>query len=322
MDARKQITAAGRRGAAGARAGFTLVELMFVILIVFMLMGLLLVGFRHARQFARRTAEHAAVASLKQATNQFEQQTAFFPPLVKDYGEPPAANGLPYWTPPGASRNVYRVYNPSVAQDLEYLRGVRAGQAGYPDRFSIYTIPYYLLGVGELPVSASDTTPIDGVEGPGTRTPHRDGSFERAGRTIAPLFDVSKNAKAVVTLDAAAGRVQLQDVHGVAYRYYHWEHGKPTGPQIGKVEGVADLNVPVMVGDASADASLRDAKDAIVAAGPNGVFGDEVDLPPWHPQHLDAQALASRLNISDSSDLARLAAAAKADNIVEVLHGK
>jgi hypothetical protein len=125
-----------------------------------------------------------------------------------------------------------------------------------------------------------------------------------------------------VTLQEGPERVQLQDVHGVAYRFYHWEHGQAAGGQIGQVLSAADLNVPAIVGDPTEDASLRDAQDAIVAAGPNGVFGDEMGLPLWHPQYMDAATMASRLNISDSSNPAKLIEAAMSDNIVEVLHGK
>jgi hypothetical protein len=295
---------------------------MCVILNIFMLVGLLLVGFRHARGYARRVAERAAVSALRQGCNQFEQQMAFFPPLVKDYGDPPgAANALPYWMPPGTSKNRYRVYNPANATDLDYLRGYYAGQPGYADRFSIYTIPYYLLGTCEVPIVAGGA-PIDGVAGPGTRTPRRDGSFELAGRTIEPLFDAAKGGVKVVTLEQGPERVQLQDAHGVAFRFYHWEHGAPSNrPNPGQTLSAADLNVPALVGDPTEDSSLRDAQDAIVAAGPNGVFGDELDLPPYHPQWMDAATMASRLNMS-ASDVPRMIQAAKADNIVEVLHGK
>jgi len=268
-------------------------------------------------------AERAAVGSLRQACSLFEQQMAFFPPLVKDYGDyPPAQNGLPYVMPAGSNKNRYRVYNPAAPQDMEYLRGYYVAPSNYVDRFSIYTIPYYVLGVCEVPLTNGGTTPIDGVPGAGTRTPRRDGSFEQAGRTLAPLFDTGKNAKGIVTLQEGPERVQLQDVHGVAYRFYHWEHGQAAGAQIGQVLSAADLNVPAIVGDPTEDASLRDAQDAIVAAGPNGVFGDEMTLPTWHPQYMDAATMASRLNISDSSNPAKLIDAAMSDNIVEVLHGK
>jgi type II secretory pathway pseudopilin PulG len=327
---------AGRRGRrrpdrAGSGAGaFTLIEMLFVIAVIFLLITLLLVGFRHARAVARRTADRAMLTALKQGADHFNQEVGFLPPLVKDYDWPYSPSGRPVVTVGGRNRvNVFNVGNTQPGGDLEALRTRPA--ASQPDlRFSLYTVPYYLLGVCEMPLDPGNSTgpPIDGIAGPGMRTPMRDGRFEQSGREFAPFFDTSRNARAVVTADPLYGRVELRDSHGVAVRYYRWEHGKPVanangtpGP-VGSVVGVDDLNIPFFMGDPSSDTSIRDAKYALMAAGPNGLFGNEDQLPVGHPQRLTLADMASRIGFrgdwSTPEGQARLRQEAIADNVVEV----
>ena len=113
---------------------------------------------------------------------------------------------------------------------------------------------------------------VDGVQGPGFRAPQRDGSFRVAGgQTYEPFFDASKNPEGIFRGKVDEGRVELRDRNGVAYRYYRWMPGNLDG----EVEEADDLNIPELLGSAEDNPELRSAKFAIVAAGPNGVFGEE-----------------------------------------------
>ena len=71
-----------------------LVEILFSVGILFMLMGLLFVGFHHATNFTKRTANIQTVSSLKTGIALFQNEFGFLPPLVKDdiQGDGPLTN--------------------------------------------------------------------------------------------------------------------------------------------------------------------------------------------------------------------------------------
>jgi hypothetical protein len=280
-------------------------ELLVVILIIFLLMGLLIVGVRYARSFAKGTSDAQAVNATKIAVSQFNTEFKFFPPLVKD--QRPLTPG-----------NLPNVYSTSSAGDAAALRG--STQDPNLVRFSIYSLAYYIVGDLEVSTTPNSGTPVDGVPGPGFMTPKRDGSFEKSGRRFDPFYDVSKNAAALFSPDAAAGKVVLRDSHEVALRYYRWLHGNPANNNL-VVDPVKDLNIPWIVGDAS-DPTLRSAEYAVVAAGPNGVYGDEAELPSWHPQSMTWAQMQAKVGVSgDSNDPVirqKIKDAARADNIVGV----
>jgi hypothetical protein len=202
-------------------------------------------------------------------------------------------------------------------------------------RFSLYSLPYYLVGACEVPRYTSpptgvQQTTVDGVPGPGMLTPMRDGQFERSGRRFEPFFDVSRNTRAVVTTVSTEGRVELRDSNGVAFRYYRWEHGKDTanangtsGP-VGSIVGLEDLNVPRILGDPTENPALKDAKYAILAAGPNGLYGNEHQIAqayPDHPQALTLDQMAAKLGMAtptNATELGRLLERAMEDNVMEV----
>jgi len=295
----------GKRHTANGR-GFTLMEMMVVLLVIFMLMGLLLGGIHLATGSTRKVADRATAQSLKQAATQFQQQFSFPMPLIKDT-QPLTAS---------ASRQP-NVYNPGVAADLTFLRTSPA-PAVADLLFSICSIPYYLLGVADFPRDPGNANGqvVDGFKGVGFKAVRRDGSFETAGATYSPFFDVSRNAKAVFTLDFTNGVVVLRDRSEVAFRYYRWEHNDT-------VATLADLNVPLILGDPQADDRLKSATAAILGAGPNGVFGNEDQLPLTHPQYLTISQMQTKVGVSgDISQLAiqdKVRQAALADNIVEPL---
>jgi type II secretory pathway pseudopilin PulG len=309
-----KTTNAGIR--AGSR-GFTIMEILVSILVIFTLMGLLIVGARHVRKLARSSADRAAVTSLKQAVVQFRTTTGFLPPLVKD--QTPLNTGRP---------SIYVASVPADGTALRLAPDFNTATPGAPDlRFSLYSIPYYVIGALDVPGPAPNPNnlPIDGVAGPGFLMPKRDGTFERAGRKFESFFDLGKSGKSLFAADAPNGRVVLRDANEVAFRYYRWLRGDapntgPTTPPPLNVPGIfiTDLGPPKVI-----DPEFRSADFAIVGAGPNGVFGDEADLPAWHPQQLSWDALASKAGVSGSPQgnaplQAKVRDAARADNIVEV----
>jgi hypothetical protein len=295
--------------------GFSIIELLFVILIIFLLMGLLIGGIRFASSRAKGAADLNAVKALGQGANNFKQQFGFFPPLVRDGYDPAFPGGplKPISQPPLFVPMIYSVSDPA---HLTFLKGPSILTTQGPDmRFSLYSLPYYLLGALD----------VDGQPGPGFRAPKRDGSFEQAGRLFDPFFDVSRNAKAVFETQANTGKIELRDTHGVAFRYYRWMNGNAQN----NVVTAADLHIPEMVAGANAGPDIKSAEYAIVGAGPNGLFGDEFELVPAtgpnaHPQYMKIEDMAIKLGISgdvqnDAAVKQRVLDAAKADNIVEVL---
>lgn len=249
-------------------------ELLVAILVIFALIGLLIVGVRAVRKSGRGAGDTALVNSLNLAVSNFNREFGFLPPLVKDF-----ESAGPLRTVSG--RRVPWVYSVSNAQDAQVLRSSQSPaapgtpQSLYDIRFSLLSLPYYVIGALEVEGVSGEGRPIDGVAGPGFLTPKRDGSFERSGRKFESFFDLSRNAKALYSSDAAAGRVVLRDANEVPVRYYRWLQGNPSTTLVASVN---DCNVPLILGRASDDASLRSAVFAIVAAGPDGVFGDEADI--------------------------------------------
>lgn len=302
-----------------SRRGFTLLEMLFGLGVIFLLMGLLIAGISLAGRGAKGAVDLATVNSLKMGVDQFTQQMGFAPPLVNDgYDD----NGQPLVNTGG--RDQPRVYQPVVSADADFLRTINVTQADY--RFSYYSLPYYVLGVLEAP--------IDGVAGPGFAEPNRDGTFKvkgtgsntkPAGRRFEPFFDVSRNADAVVAVNAQEGRYELRDRAGVPIRYYRWlPDAGPMPSNIDDYLGTGDptearglrayLNTPFMVGDPATDPKLRDATWAIVAAGADGLFGNEHEMTST-PYYIPASEMMERLGVSDPDEIF---SAASADNIVVV----
>lgn len=273
------------------RAAFTMVELMVSILIIFMLMGLILVGIRKMAAAGRKAVDRTTISSLDVGVKSFEQEFGFVPPLVKDIVGP--LNG--------GSPNLPVVYQLTDAGDRDDLRTAEP----FPDpdpRYSIYSLSYYLLGILN--------EDVDGIEGPGFVEPLRNGLFKiasgpasnRTGRRFEPFFNAGSYKGAVQLVAPEEGRIELRDRSGTPFRYYRWIRGDVSG----NITTLADLNIPWLVGDPAEDESIRSAEYAVVGAGPNGVFGDE-----------DLEVLERKLNMrGEQPD--KLARAAAADNVVGV----
>jgi prepilin-type N-terminal cleavage/methylation domain-containing protein len=298
-----------RRGrhaeAAGAVArAFTLVEVLFSILIIGILLALLIGGVTLTTRVARSTADRQALSTIRIAISQFEKEAGFIPPLVRDRAQTPA------WTEPGSGGTrrvaVYAVQVPAQALALRVpTQGPTAANPLLDNRYSESSLAYYLVGALERSLVGAAGIPIDGVPGPGLYKPRADGTFEipadvrsgsaesqRVGSIIRPLVEVGKSSPKLATSAADVDAVQMVDNNNVAFRYYRWLPGReqPAGSGNFIVETLGDLNIPVMVArdpaafpqlqdrperDITKNAQLRDATYALVSAGANRVFGDE-----------------------------------------------
>lgn len=289
-----------------ARRAFTLIELLFVLLILAILIGILLVAFRGAIGGARSATTRQSVLALTSAIEQFKRDFDTLPPMVKD-----GFQGTPDTTGPlltlGRGRQVPNVYNFGDPTDREFLQG----QSGDPEyRFSIYSLPYYLMGA-----LGKD---VDGVEGPGALEPQRDGTFDRlSNRRYEPLFDPKRGG--LNSVDPSEGRIELVDGNGVSFRYYRWipvgqgDQGYDDGDPIG------NLAIPDIVGNAAENTELRSASYAIVSAGADGLFGTlGVRSYPGQSQDIEDKYMVEvELGKRFETDAAA-AEAARRDNVVEV----
>ncbi len=283
-----------------ARA-FTLIELLVSIFIIGILIGLLVVGMRQAFAAARKAATTQDVSALKIAVQTFKNDNGFLPPLVKDgYAGSPDQTGPLTTINSRTVPNVYSISEPTET-DIKYLRG----ESNDPKfRYSVYSLAYYIMGALDKDV--------DGLEGPGARTPKRDGSFDRLNNdTYDALFDPKTGgvvfAPWQVGENPSTGRLELQDRNGVAYRYYRWQPGTTTAGD--DERGV--LNVPELVEIARDKTELGNAAFAIVAAGADGVFGD------IGPESETLEQIEDALGKRFETD-AEAEDAARKDNIVEI----
>ncbi|MEI7656777.1 MAG: prepilin-type N-terminal cleavage/methylation domain-containing protein [Phycisphaerae bacterium] len=332
---------ATRRGT--SRSGFTLVEVLFSVLILGVLIGLLFVAFRTTRRYASSVTDRAAVNAVKMGLGRFVEECGIVPPLVRDRA---AASPRTVVAGGAGAASRFSVYDFSPAStDLAALRDVTFPAASdanpFADaRYSERTLPVYLAGECDYPLGggAASDVPIDGIRGPGFYKAKADGSFDvpatlRAGGTpggrtggskIDSLLDASKSYLQVVADPADRERVELLDKKKVPVRFYRWVNGAayPQGARtVYEVRTLDDLRLPRLVGrkgsafpvtpadrDIEKNPELRDAAWAIVAAGPDGAFGDE-------PIAVLSQRLGRPVLAADER---KVRLDAEKDNVVEV----
>jgi type II secretory pathway pseudopilin PulG len=312
------------------RGAFTIMELMMSVLVIALIISLLMVSMRYFFAAGQSAKQRGAVTSMKQAVADFQTKFGFVPPLVRDQYRPN----------PGVVNHAGRGSTTAVSgenrivvvsdADLALIPGTVADNVYADARYSVRTLPYYLVGALDLDLRAggSPECPIDGVLGPGSYSPERDGSFripaemkrdvlsgnpprKLMAEVYKPFIDAgSSDPKLVRGADSAAVdgndidpkvMLQLRDAKNVAYRYYRWVKLDPAlNPT------AVNQNIPLLVGSAS-DASVRGASYAIVGSGPNQVFGDE-----------DITTVRSRLGRPLNYSEAKAREEAASDNIVEV----
>jgi len=226
-------------------------------------------------------------------------------------------------------------------------------------RYSEHSIPYYL--VGQLDIALVPGQPIgpviDGVRGAGFCKPLADGSFaipadllrtgaptanatSRTTGTHEPLIHVNANSpKLLINPDRVANGddlVMVTDRNNIPIRYYRWEPEQT-------VSQLTDLNVPALVArkfgdplipdlvpyappadrDLEKSPNIKGATFAIVAAGPDGFFGDEDDTaaagsPARYAFERMMIAAGFAANDTNVTDIVRARVKAEEDNIVEV----
>lgn len=308
--------------------GFTLIELMVVVLIIGILATLISVGLAAALRTARQAAERHELNGLSMGASAFRDEFGFLPPLVND-GAPLSSDseGPILENTPRAGVN-------SVAlRDRRFMTWREANGAmrdGPDERYSKFSLPIYLMGaLGER---------VDGVDGPGMREPRNDGLFAAGGREYEPFFEPRREASlvrgyasreefaehgeafptSVAALDNPS-KAAFVDRNGRAYRYYRWEPSE-TGEVSGNVPPIALRNIPQILqdprfwddsdrfpGQGEDAVDIRGARYAIVGAGPSGLFGTE-------PVDLIRERLGLRAGLAEDEVRRR----AWEDNIVEV----
>jgi prepilin-type N-terminal cleavage/methylation domain-containing protein len=326
---------------------FTLIEVLFAVLIVGILLGLLIVGVRRAASVVKRTADREAIQDVATGAERFAREFGFVPPLVKEAAlprafDPPAGiSTLCGEALVGAQNGVkfIQTYRVEVPADLNYLRdepsSFNPSNPLYDRRWSTATIAIYLAGAFPEPYSASVSLPMDGVEGPGLFAPRPDGTFKippeylvttgtpsRRSDPIPPFINLGGSNLKVMTDPAnPARRVCVVDRYGTPIRYYRWEPGPPSTPP----DLLGDLNIPAIVArvpagfpirtpperDLTTNTQVRSARFAIVGAGANKLFGDE------SPAFIRAQ-----LGLNAGTPDAECWAIAESDNIVIVEGGQ
>ena len=323
--------------------GFTLIEVLFSVLILGVLIGLLFVAFRTTRRYAASVTDRQAVNAVKMGVSRFIEECGIAPPLVRDRA---TASPRTVVTGGGGTAARFSVYDFSPAStDMAVLRDVTfpapSDANPFADaRYSERSLPVYLAGACEYPMggTAAADLPIDGVRGPGFYKANADGTFDvpatlrvggtPGGRTggskIESLLDASKSYLQVVQDPADPERVELLDSKKVPVRFYRWVNGAayPQGARtVYEIRTIDDLRLPPMVGrkgssypttpldrDLEKNPELRDATWAIVAAGPDGAFGDE-------PLALLSQRLGRPVPAADER---KFRVDAEKDNVVEV----
>ncbi len=338
-------------------SGFTMIEIMFAVLIMGILMGLLIGSVRLVTQMSKATVDRQTVHTIQMGTFQFKTQFGFQMPLVRDK-EPGATSptygifeAVPGVTP---AQNRISVHSVRDANYLAYMQspgpGVTANNPLADDRYSERSILIYLAGQFSVDLTASlPGLPIDGVAGAGFCKPLTDGSFAIPAGILHPATGAAATLRKGVTFDSFVAlnstapklaidtvsipllppglNASVADRNGVPVRYYRWEPGSIPPPAPGNP---IPLNIPLMVGRYSdaipgytppddrdmglpatpRNPNIRAATFAIVAAGPDGVFGDEA---------LDV--LCGKLGVGYPTTLAdevKIRMKAEKDNIVEV----
>lgn len=363
-------------------SGFTLVELLATISVIFLIMGVAVVAYTAATRSARSAADRAAVNGLRLAVQQFKAEFGFVPPVVKDDGGPGQQSPLfPFRRlPSDPIRYIPLVLSAGIEADAEVLRGNDPDRVRYSD----YSLAYYIVGGLQ--------GAVDGVDGPGFVEVREDGTFapllgyteadgtvveaaSRGPKRYDSFFDLSRGGVELFVQPAPSGRVpvstraELWDRRDIPIRYYRWipdnvdyatavaaDPDAYTDTDLGygylgngdiQVTGLlAYFNVPSIVVDAiaspiddrdgngtidAADFSnelytlpteLRSATYAIVAAGPNRLFGDETPDDLANDDTL-RRVYAERLELSEArlrSDAEYRVEAlrlAREDNVVE-----
>ena len=276
-------------------------EIIVSITIIALLLGLAVMGMRHAIALAKGTVGHTMVENVATGIVKFKEKVGFIPPLVRERVGimPPAVPNIntAYVLTPGAARNLVRIYepaNPTHQQELNTLVAMGAVNNPFEDetRYSEASLAYFLVGALDHPYGGNATSltlPIDGVRGPGMFPPDRNGKFGVPSEIVNPADpanppNVGNPLESFVNLGSGgiklaflaggdARTVRLADKANVALRYYRWINGNqyppitPTTPL--EVRSLDDLKIPRMVGRFTVDPSAPVVNETIFPTPPD-----------------------------------------------------
>lgn len=279
-----QTTTTDRRGARGSRApGFTLIELLVVVAIIALLLGITGAIFAGAFATGKRAATEQFMRNIAFGLEQFKNDFNYYPPMI--------------------DRHRHAIESLPSAQAVE--------EELAENRFnSMFSLPLYLVGVGDLNADMKDDGADDGAAGPGIRDPGPDrswgGAADRAaarathvGRVYGPYIDVGAgrnfrllNYMEDLTADERAdtpeaevkGLYVFEDRWNTPIRYYRsWPVRDVSDPKKHSLDRTPiELVRKDVVGarpdagtlDAAMDRDLLAAPFALLSAGEDGLFAD------------------------------------------------
>lgn len=249
-------TARSGTSPAPASRGFSLIELLVVVVVIALLLGVILSVSRNVLGDAQRTQTERLLASIGQGLEQFYADHGYYPPLLNEN----ETKGS--WTPGTPDPDRLAVADrPSIPPDptSSDVRDSSNSGPALPDAdeedrayFNVYSLPIYLLGVGDLSGDGPDTpdpsdhNEDDGVDGPGLRSPgddkswggsrdrrpHEDGGGQdppREGRVYGPYVDLGSSDGALKSIvegttvpefEPYVGLFRIVDRWGSPIRYY------------------------------------------------------------------------------------------------------
>ncbi len=257
-----------------SRAGFTLIEVVLVTVIILILAAFILVAIGRAIRGARGTADQFFMRSISVGVERFRQDFNFLPPLVDDGLNSPG--GAPLITTGSASiRRPKLLWQQNNGNDFPLespetnlsppttLTGFYGNANSTVPRASSLSLSYYLLGT--LPGA------VDGVDGPGFTRPLADGGFSLTGSKYPPAFDFANSTERLIGDGSGVPeRTRLVDRYGLPILYVRWE---PFFSVSGTNRGqVANWCVPAFLGDAREDSKLRRGGFALISGGPDGLL--------------------------------------------------
>ena len=300
------------------RGAFTLVELLVVVVIMLIVMGIVVVAGSSIVAESRRANTQRLMGSIANALEMFKADHGYYPPLLSH-----SAGGNLHV--PEAQSNAFTNFTSGSLFDTRY--------------HSVYSLAAYLIGVGDLAAEGGDFQELDGVQGPGLRSPGLDRAWGGAltglnnaqrpttGRVYGPYVDVAsgrnmrqvRNADVIDSNNAEMNvRFTLVDRWGTPIRYYrYWPTRDGTNVTLANspLELFSASVVPEIAGASvtqsdrlGVDAPLLNAPYALLSAGSDTFFGNAVNESPGPgaQQHLRLRDFPGRTDEDQALLLRRL----------------
>ncbi len=284
-------------------SGFTLVEMLVVIMIIALLVSIALVALSRAMESSRKAATTQYLSNLAFALESYKNDFNDYPPLLNGHSELESE-----------SQEIARMTD--RATRLTVADGLGVNSSGEIERRegelvearfrSKYSLAAYLVGVGDVNGDGMEDAKDDGVEGPGLRDPGRDRSWGGAlsredsdhkppagGRAYGPYFDVGSGRNFGRTTTRSGNRITddadprrslyvfTDRWDNPIYYYRLWPVQDADNPQRKSLDRVpiellrADTIRNKQEGralDAATDREILNAPFALVSSGPDGLL--------------------------------------------------